>query len=357
MTHEPIHRSRWQLPPNTELPEDWHTRNGRERGKLLREAVYRAYEAQAKQRRSQRIGASWIGKECTRAIWATFRWADKLEVFSGRMLRLFETGQQQETRLVQDLRRVGAAVFDRDPNDSRRQISVSSHNGHHFGYLDSVAQLVPFALFEWSTAVEMKSHNSKSFAKLDKEGVELAKPEHYAQLMTYMRESAPAKRGEPVEGLYAAVNKDTDELFFEFVMYDARYAERLAHKAGVVITSDKPPERIHRDPSFIKCRFCSAKEWCHAGVRPQRSCRTCMFSQPAADGKWECVERPEAVRELSIEAQHAGCGLHRFLPGMITNSEQTDVVNGAVIYKMSSGATWSDRGPDGDKADAEAGAA
>lgn len=315
---------------------DWKTLDGRARGKLLRDAVFRAYENEQKLRRSQRIGAGKIGKECAREIWYMFRWADSIEVIDGRTLRLFETGNQQEGRLIQDLRRVGAAVLDRNPHDNRQQISVSSHNGHHFGFLDAVGQNIPFALYAWD-AVECKTHNDKSFNKLEKEGVERSKPEHYAQLMTYLREQKLS------EGLYAAVNKNNDDLYFEFVPFDPRYAERLAHKAGVIIHTQQAPPKIHNAPTFFGCRFCSAKEVCHKGAKPQRNCRTCIHVETADEGRWKCALLDKM---LTIEEQYAGCKKHLYLPALIGNGEQVDADDASVTYKMATGEYWVDRGPE-----------
>lgn len=77
------------------------------------EAVYAAYAAKADSRRSRRLGASILGKPCARAIWYDFRWCGT-EVFSGRMLRLFQTGHIEETRVVHDLRAIGCEVSDID---------------------------------------------------------------------------------------------------------------------------------------------------------------------------------------------------------------------------------------------------
>lgn len=100
-------------------------------------AIYAAYEADADDGFRPHLGASVIGTECERALWLGFRWATKA-TFSGRMLRLFETGQLEETRLVRNLRRTGATVLDRDP-DNGRQWHVEAHGGHFGGSLDAVA--------------------------------------------------------------------------------------------------------------------------------------------------------------------------------------------------------------------------
>lgn len=323
---------------------DWRQLDGRERGRLLRDAVYKAYADAQKVRRSQRVGPSWIGKECTRELWLKFRHADEPEVHEGRQLRLFETGVQQEVRLIQDLRRVNAEVLDRDPNDARKQISISSQRGHLFGFLDGAARAVPFALYEWNV-FEAKSHNAKNFAKLIKEGVQIAKPEHYAQMQLYMQQTTIP------EAVYAAVCKDTDELHFEFVAYDKRYADRLSMKAGTIIECQQAPPRIHEDASYFGCKFCRSKDVCHGRKRPGRLCRTCLHSKVVDDGKWSCVKH--GAPDLSRDLQEKGCPSHLYLPSLVIGAEQIDADDTSVTYKLKDGRVWIDRGPAGDAAELE----
>ena len=52
------------------------------------------------------LGASIIGHECERYLWYCFRQAC-LPNFSGRMHRLFETGDLAEARFTEELRAIG----------------------------------------------------------------------------------------------------------------------------------------------------------------------------------------------------------------------------------------------------------
>ena len=69
----------------------------------IAEAIYEQYEKrEATEKARTYLGASIIGKECSRALWYDFRWASR-EKFDGRMLRLFQTGHLAEGRFVNDL--------------------------------------------------------------------------------------------------------------------------------------------------------------------------------------------------------------------------------------------------------------
>ena len=147
------------------------------------DAIYAAYVAKAGDGWRDHLGASIIGKECERALWYDFRWVTR-RAFSGRILRLFETGMREEDRLVRDLRRTGATVLDSDP-ETGRQWQVTALGGHFGGSMDAVAIGLLEAPNTWHV-VEFKTHNRKSFAVLAREGVLSAKPQHAAQMQVYM---------------------------------------------------------------------------------------------------------------------------------------------------------------------------
>ena len=110
------------------------------------------------------LGASLIGRPCERALWMTFRWVEAKK-FSGRMLRLFKRGQREEAEFIEELRGIGATVWDKDENG--KQWTVSACNGHFGGSLDGVATGLPEAP-KTVAVLEFKTHSSKSFADLVK---------------------------------------------------------------------------------------------------------------------------------------------------------------------------------------------
>lgn len=297
-----------------------------------REAIFAAYEADAGDGFRRHLGASLIGRECERDLWYAFRWTTRHR-HAGRLLRLFETGQREEARLVANLRRIGATVLEVDP-DTGRQFRVEAHGGHFGGSLDGVALNLPEAPKTWHV-LEFKTHNHKSFAELAAKGVRQAKPQHVAQMQVYMHLTGITR------ALYLAVNKDTDDLHVERLPADPQVAAGLLAKAGRIIFAALPPVGISTDPCWYQCRCCDHAALCHEQAAAEVNCRTCLHAT-AVDGGWRC-ERHQA--RLSEADQRAGCPHHLYLPPLVPG-QQVGAGEDWVEYQLSDGGRWRDRGFD-----------
>lgn len=294
-------------------------------------AIYRSYENDAEDGNRPHLGASLIGHACERYLWMTFRWVENKK-FDGRMLRLFKAGNDFEPRIVAELRRIGVEVHDVDPTG--KQWRVSFLGGHAGGSMDGAARGFAEAPKTWCVT-EFKTHNAKSFAGLVKEGVQKSKPQHYAQMTIYMGETGMDR------AMYIAENKDTSELYCEWIHFDAVEFARLKARAERVIRAAEPPLKISEDPSWYVCKMCDFHEHCHGTAAPQVNCRTCAHSTPfmdGDDGEWICEA---TLNSISLETQKRGCEKHRYIPILLQNfATQTDYVNGDVIYTDSTGATF-----------------
>lgn len=316
----------------------------RERGQRLRERILKAREEAHSARRSNRLGMSWAFGPCPRATFARFRWLDDPKPIDGRTLRIFDRGDLEESRLVEDLRRVGAAVMDRDPDDARRQIPAEQLDGWLAGFLDGVATGVPEAPLgdEWCV-LEFKTSKADKWRKLDREGLRKAQRAHFDQMQSYMLANNIR------QGLYLCVNKDTEELYPEFVLLDEKHADRLVEKARGVLEADTTPDEIHPDPDFYICKMCSASAWCRKTKFAPRHCRSCAFGSPVAgsDGVlWKCGRHNET---RGVIGQAEGCEDHRFHPAVLVDAYQTDAAPGLewVRYQMPNGEFADDVGGEG----------
>lgn len=280
------------------------------------------------------IRGSGIGHPCSRHLWYKWRWAHKPEEFSGRMLRLFETGHREESRMITQLRNVGVDVQDVDPS-TKRQWQVTALDGHFRGHADGILTGIIEAP-STPHLFEAKTHGEKSFSQLVKHGVDIAKPEHVAQMQIYMHLLGLTR------GFYLAKNKNTDELYAERLRYDPAHAAALMVKAERIKESHDPLERISDDPDYFLCKAfkCASYDLCHGNGWALRNCRTCIHSSPVGHGGWHC-DRDD--RPLSYKEQNAGCAAHRYLPGLVPG-EQIDADEAAetITYQIHSGGEFID---------------
>lgn len=297
-------------------------------------AIYAAYEAANKPRDGRSISVSTLAEECDRKLFYDFRWVTPHEKIEGRTLRIFETGNIEEDRWIQNLRMIGCDVVERD--DRGRQIMVEACGGHVRGYLDSEILGLPEAPKTIHVG-EMKSHNLKSFTALKKSGVKISKPAHYGQIQTYMHQ-----RGRD-RGIYLAVCKDNDELYAERMELDLDYVTRLLARAQRIIDANEPPAKLHENPDAkmaFACQWCKHKPVCHEGAWARTNCRTCIYSTPEEGGSWSCARWS---KPLSADEQAEGCPAHLFLPGLVPGRQiDVDEENETITYELNSGKTWVD---------------
>ena len=245
------------------------------------QAIYEHYKAKRKNEHRPHLGGSQIGNECNRALWYQFRHMDAPE-FEGRMLRLFETGDREESRIVDNLRAVGVTVWEKDP-DTGKQIRFTACDGHFALSLDGVGQ--GFKESSQPHILEFKTMSEKNFRAMEKDGLEKSKPVYWAQCQIGMHLADIDRCA------FIAINKNTDEIYLERVKRDLAAGLALIAKAEAIIFTDKPPAKLNTDPSFYLCRFCDFKHVCHQGKPPLVNCRTCAHSTPerGGDGAWSCA--------------------------------------------------------------------
>lgn len=260
------------------------------------------------------LGASMLGRECSREVWYKFHWATKKD-FSGRMLRLFNRGHIEEARFIALLLMIECEVYQQDEHGKQYRITFADKHGGGSG--DGVIVHIPDVPAGTALLGEFKTHGEKSFielaGKLDEwrkyvegigpftgKGVRDAKFEHFVQMQLYMR-----KMGLPA-ALYVAVNKNTDDLYAEVVMLDSIIADQFLERGEKLVWMPAPPKKLNASPGFFKCRFCDERPVCHLGAAPDHNCRTCRFSAPVANGEWSCGN-PVCAGPIDKATQLRGC--------------------------------------------------
>jgi len=287
--------------------------------------IFRWREKQADEGMRPHLGASLIGHPCARHLWLTFRWAAP-QVWSGRMLRLFDRGQREEAVIVAELRGIGAEVSECQPNGD--QWRVSACGGHFGGSMDGIARKLPGGSVHNWEVLEFKTHNAKSFREVAEKGVEKAKYQHWAQMQTYMALTGMTRAN------YIAVCKDDDQLYHERVHADPDAGKKIVERAAGIVYAAEPPPRISDKPDWHQCKMCHHAGQCHGTEAPLPSCRSCAHVTPLDNGTWRC-ERHGITLDAAM--QRRSCNVHRFIPAMLDAWAEMidgDTVDNWVRYRV-----------------------
>jgi len=226
------------------------------------------------------IGASVLGGSCKRQMWFNFRHS-KLIKHEARIIRLFNRGHLEEPRFSNMLRSIGIEFHDVHP-ETGKQFRTNFAGGHGGGSCDGMGIGFPEYPNEWVLS-EYKTHGDKSFTLLLKGGVEKAKPVHFIQMIIYMY------KFNLKHCLYMAVNKNTDEIWTEWVHADDELAMKYIANADEIVFGDHIPDRVSDSSAYFECRFCDYRSLCfHKGDEPHTNCRTCKYSRPGNEATWLC---------------------------------------------------------------------
>ena len=275
------------------IPDSEHT---------IQALIYAAYEAEQEPPRPH-MGASLLGHPCDRWLWLSFRHA-VIEKHSGRMLLLFKRGHEEETKVVQHLRKIGAHV----QNVGSNQIGFD-FGSHVKGSADGVVSGLPQAP-KTKAILECKTHSDKSFKELKAKGVKESKPMHWIQCCVY-------GYGAKIDrALYFAVNKNTDEIYTEWLHLDKDVALAAIARGQRIALSDRMPEPISADPAtWYQCKFCDASQFCaYTKTTKHVNCRTCALSTPLSDSTWHCAKWDDVI---PVDAQRTGCEGHVLHPDLV----------------------------------------
>jgi hypothetical protein len=282
---------------------------GREYRKRLREVILDvddAFDGTLHDRFRSHMGVSTSGRECARELWYSWRWSTPIKI-AARMLRLFNRGHLEEARFAAMLLAAGYQLWREE--SPGKQFRVSYLGGHYGSAIDGVIQGIP-EMPDVPLLAEMKTHNNKSFRKLagekdsagnvvtHPEGVAKAKPEHYVQMQQYMGYYKLS------HGLYCAVNKDSDDLYFEIVQYVPKVDEAYRTRSQRIIFAREAPPKISTNASFWRCKYCDHRRVCHFNEAPDFNCRTCAASYPTDDGNWRCATHAAIIDK---DRQLVGC--------------------------------------------------
>ena len=238
------------------------------------------------------LGASSIGKECARQLWYGFHWTSERLPISGRTKRIFDMGHIAESLITDHLARIGVKVW-------ADQEEVTGFFGHALGHIDGRA--IGFPEFpDLECLAEFKSAKASYFKEMFEIGCFRSTPVYYDQQQYYMGKTKLTK------SFFCMINKDTSNIYIEFIDFDKGYYEDLLRKERGIITSEKPPHK-HFVSDYYKCEWCVHNDVCHNSYEPQKNCRTCAHSDIEEEGKWSCNLKKTKSRNLPVAEQRTGC--------------------------------------------------
>lgn len=259
------------------------------------------------------LGASGAGHGCDRKIWMDFHWVTDPQ-HEARLLALFQRGHLEEERFVSGLRDAGITVEEVNPETGDQwRVKWGNVGGScdGVGWADFILDGVKFLL-------EFKTHSVKSFARLKAKKVRSSKKEHWVQMQLYMLGMGLKY------ALYMAVEKNSDEIYLEFIEFDEKKANTALNRVIDIVNTPNAPERL--DEQFAPCVYtskegerylCQHFSVCHEEQPAERNCRTCLEANISLNNDWSC-DMGKDIKERS--AQKNGCNLHVTLPG-ITNAK------------------------------------
>ena len=202
----------------------------------------------------QYLGASSIGSECLRKV--QYDWMVN-SAHSFRTRDIFHRGHVFEKLSRQHLVKAG---FRFAPDDV---LGFSAVGGLLRGHADGIIIAgpdVPGVYLPFPCVWEHKCLGAKGWRAIERDGLEKAYPQYYAQVLIYQ---AYLDKTNPA--LFTVVNADTCERLHLLVPFNAERAQAWSDRAVTVIEATHAGELLPRftdDAENWRCRFCSHRDRC-----------------------------------------------------------------------------------------------
>lgn len=206
------------------------------------------------------LGASSLGEPCKRKLQYRYMKTKKDEGkdFDGKTLRIFQVGHNFEELGIAWLVQADFNVLTHDKQG--RQFGFDTADGEIQGHVDGIITDGPVA-WEYPFLWECKSANDKKFKEFQSKGVESANFIYYAQVLIY--QAYMGLTANPA--LFTVINKNTQEIYFEKVPFDAKVAQRVSDSAVNILkavqNNELMPRVAAKSDSFL-CKWCEFRKKC-----------------------------------------------------------------------------------------------
>lgn len=248
----------------------------------IKELIDLAIEKNQENILSKSLSPSTLNHPCHRYIFNQFRWVSKPIKHDARSLRIFNRGHTDESKIIEWLK---LANIDIKYEYDNGQIGYHEYNGHVKGFVDGI-----ITKDDAQYILECKTVNQATYKIISSSGILKGKIEHYLQIQLYMFFMRI------YNAVYIAINKNTDEIYVEYLKYDENSIKHILELIVELLESDYIPPQIHNNPSGYICnRFngCPHINVCFKGESNEHNCRTCKNGKPytksdANNNAWYC---------------------------------------------------------------------
>lgn len=208
------------------------------------------------------LGGSRLGEECARQLQYEFEGASR-KPFSAKTQMIFAIGHAGEDAVAGLLRQVGFDLRTHKKNGG--QFGFETAGGRIRGHIDGVVCDGPEEFGPYPFLWENKWVNHKGWTAIVKHGVTKERPVYAGQVATYQAYMDLTEH----PALFSFGNRDTGEIAFERVPFNAKLAQECTDRGVQVIMATEAGERLPRpfpDADFFKCKFCDYAKECWDGA-------------------------------------------------------------------------------------------
>jgi hypothetical protein len=197
------------------------------------------------------LGMSSVGRDCLRRTWLAYNGHEPSgQTDKSKMYRVFRMGHIIEGFVKDLLRGAGFEI-------TGEQTEFEDFGGRFRGHCDGIVKGVTLR----DHILEVKSASALNFDNMKRRGVARTKPEYAGQMQLYMGYAGLER------GLFAVMNKNTQELYTERARFDRAAFEALRERARMILESVEAPPMTTGG-----CYFC---EFSGAACRSADRCGSC----------------------------------------------------------------------------------
>jgi hypothetical protein len=218
---------------------------------------------EAREPRRNYLGASRLGDACARKLQYEFLGVPQERQLDAKTHLVFSAGHSAEAAVALLLK--GAGFDLRTHKASGAQFGFSVANERIRGHIDGVICDGPTAFGPYPYLWENKAVANKYWQAIVKKGVAVERPVYAGQVATYQAYMDLTEH----PALFSIVNRDTGEIAFERLPFDAKLAQACSDRGVAVLQACDAGEtlpRAYARSDFFECRFCPFHDRCWEGA-------------------------------------------------------------------------------------------